>query len=203
MSISYPLTLPSTIGIERFALTSFNAVGLLRSPFTFATQTQEHQGQLWAAEVSVGLAVARSKAEPWIAFLTALMGPKGTFLMGDPLGKTARGTVAGTPLCQANGQTGNTLSTKGWSFSSAVLRAGDYIQIGQRLYKVLVDATSDGLGNVNIEIWPRLREASVIDTPIITSNCVGLFRLADSEVRLNEIDRELVYSISFSAVEAI
>ncbi len=32
----------------------------------------------------------REKVEPWIAFLTALRGPLGTFLMGDPLGKTPR-----------------------------------------------------------------------------------------------------------------
>ena len=176
---------------------------MLRSPFTFSTQVQQHQGQLWAADVSVAVDTRREKIEPWTAFLASLMGSYGTFLMGDPLGKTPRGTATGTPLCQASGQTGNTLATKGWTPSTAVLKAGDYIQIGSRLYKVLVDANSDGLGNTLVEIWPRLREASVINTAITVSNCVGLFRLANSEVLMHEVDKERVYQIQFSAVEAI
>lgn len=177
---------------------------MTRSPFTFATQAQQHQGQLWSAEVGVGGATSRAKAEPWIAFLSQLMGTYGTFLMGDPMGKTPMGAATGTPTVNGAGQTGNTLATGGWTADTGnILMAGDYIQIGQRLYKVLNNHNTNSGGGTTLDIWPRLRESPANGATIITSNTVGLFRLADSEVKLHELDRELVYSISFTAVEAI
>jgi hypothetical protein len=204
MTISYPLTLPTSLGIERFSWTNFNVVGMTRSPFTFATQAQQHQGQLWSAEVGVGVATERTKVEPWMAFLTSLMGTYGTFLMGDPMGRTAMGVATGTPLVNGAGQTGNTLATDGWSINTTnILKKGDYIQVGQRLYKVLSDHNTNASGQTTLDIWPRLRESPADNAAIITSNTVGLFRLADSEVKIHELDRELIYSISFAAVEAI
>ncbi len=44
MSISYPLNLPTTLGLERFAWTAFNAVGMLRSPFTYALKPKSTKG---------------------------------------------------------------------------------------------------------------------------------------------------------------
>ena len=207
MTISYPLsipTYPNASGVERLAWTNFNAVALLRSPYTFQTQVQEHSGQLWAADVDIAVSTDRRKIEPWIVFLSSLMGPKGTFLMGDPSAKTPMGSAAGSPQVNLAGQTGNTLNTKGWTASQAnVLIAGDYIQIGNRLYKVLANASSNGSGLATLDIWPRLRESPPNNTPIVTSNAKGLFRIADSEVRTQEVDRERVYSVSFSMVEAI
>jgi hypothetical protein len=204
VTISYPLSLPTSKGLDRFAWTNFNATGMLRSPFTFATQVQAHQGQLWAADVSVAVDSTRALMEPWRAFLAALRGQTGTFLMGDPQGKTPRGVATGTPTVDGSSQTGNTLATTGWTAATTnILRQGDYIQVGQRLYMVLSDHNTNGSGGTVLDIFPRLRESPTGGTTIITSNTVGLFRLADSEVRLHEIDQELVYSISFSAVEAI
>lgn len=204
MTISYPLSIPTTLGIDRLAWTNFNAVGMLRSPFTFATQAQAHQGQLWAAEVGVALTTDRTKAEPWIAFLTQLMGQTGTFLMGDPRCRTPLGVVTGTPLVNGASQTGNTIATDGWTINTTnILKAGDFIQIGQRLYKVLNNHNTNGSGQTTLDIWPRLRESPADNATIITSNTVGLFRLAGSEIKTLEIDKEQVYSISFSCVEAI
>lgn len=204
MSISYPLTLPTSLGIEKFSWTCFNAVGMMRSTFSMQSQAQAHSGQLWAAQVDVGLAVDPKKAAPWQAFLASLMGPTYTFLMGDPNRTAPLGTPAGSPNVILSGQTGNGIGTRGWTPNAVnVLKAGDYIQIGQRLYMNLQNVSADALGNLNLDLWPRLRESPTIGTTIVTSNCVGLFRLADSEVKLHERDRELVYSITFNAVEAI
>ena len=205
MTISYPLTMPtSAIGISRFSWTTFNATGMLRSPFTFATQVQQHQGQLWAAEVEIAATTDRADAEEWLGFLGQLMGPYGTFLMGDPRGATPRGNAVGTPLVDGASQTGNVLVTDGWTPNVATLKAGDYIQIGQRLYKVLKDINANVSGQMTLDIYPRLRESPANNAAITTSNCVGLFRLADSEVKMVESDTsDLAYAISFAAVEAI
>jgi hypothetical protein len=67
----------------------------------------------------------------------------------------------------------------------------------------LSDHNTNASGQTTLDIWPRLRESPADNAAIITSNTVGLFRLADSEVKIHELDRELIYSISFAAVEAI
>jgi hypothetical protein len=179
------------------------AVAMLRSPWTFQTQVQEHQGQLWMLEASVA-PCKREQAEPWVAFLESLKGPVGTFLIGDPLARVPRGVAGGTPLVKGAGQTGEALETDGWTPSTTgILKAGDYIQVGQRLYKLKQDANSDGSGNSTLEIYPRLRESPADNAAIVTNAPVGLFRLNDAEIPLFEADYERLYSISFSAVEAI
>ena len=203
MAISYPLSLPGGAGIESVRFTEMNAVATLRSPWTFATQVQQSQGQVWSAEVSV-VPCQRALAEPWLAFLSALMGATGTFLLGDPNAKALRGTGLGTPVVNGAGQSGNTLGTRGWTASSPnVLRAGDYIQIGQRLHKVLLDCTPNSSGVLAIEIWPRLRESPADGTALVLTNTKGLFRLDKSDVDVVEIDRERTYAVAFSCVEAI
>lgn len=207
MPISYPLTLPTTpnaAGIERFMLTGMHAVGVLRSPFTFATQVQAHPGEAWIAEASIA-PCRREQAEPWVAFFASLRGPSGTFLMGDPHRTTPLGVATGTPrVSGTNTVRATSLNTKGWTNSvTNILRAGDYIQIGQRLYKVLQNVNSSGTGTCTLDIFPALRETVVDNTTIITASAKGLFRLNAPEVDLFEVDRERLYAMSFTAMEAL
>ena len=53
MAISYPLSLPTSIGIAQIELRATNAVAISRSPFTFATQVHAYTGQSWQADVSL------------------------------------------------------------------------------------------------------------------------------------------------------
>lgn len=207
MSISYPLSLPSTTPqVARIDLVAYSAVGITTSPFTFSSQRQEHAGMFFGANVSLPF-MLRADAEEWIAFLLALNGPTGTFLMGDPAARTPRGTATGTPRVNGASQTGQTLITDGWTINiTNILRKGDYIQLGNRLYKVLLDVNSDGSGNATLDIWPRIRESPADDTAITTNNTVGLFRLTSTEIPLTSTgghEDSPVYSVSFSAIEAI
>jgi len=207
MPITYPLSLPASpaaAGLERFMLTGLHAVGVLRSPFTFATQVQAHPGEAWIAEASIA-PCKRNQAEPWVAFFAALRGPSGTFLMGDPHRTSPLGVATGTPRVNGtNTVRATSLNTKGWTINvTNILRAGDYIQIGQRLYKVLQDVNSNASGNCTLDIFPALRETVVDNATIITSSAKGLFRLNSPEVELFEVDKERLYSMSFSAVEAL
>ena len=92
MSISYPLALPTSIGIAEITLSANNAVATSQSPFTFQQQIIQHPGQRWTDSVTIP-PVRRDLAEPWVAFLLALNGPVGTFLLGDPNAKAPQGTA--------------------------------------------------------------------------------------------------------------
>ena len=92
MAITYPLSTPTSIGIETIELRAVNAVATSQSPFTFKQQIVSHQGQMWQAAISIP-SVRRDLAEDWNAFLLSLRGPIGTFLLGDPNSATPRGSA--------------------------------------------------------------------------------------------------------------
>lgn len=206
MAISYPVSLPSGVpGPKRISFRMNSIVGASRSPFTGAQQVYAHAGQFWSAEVELP-PMERADAEEWIAFLASLNGMEGTFLMGDPVNTTARGAATGTPLVKGASQTGNTLTTDGWTAGvTGILKAGDWIQLGtgstSTLHKLQQAATSDGTGEAVLEIWPGLRTAPADNAVITVASCKGLWRLASNEQGY-DIGEAQIYGIAFNCVEA-
>lgn len=209
MAISYPLDLPTQTGIASIRLVAKNVVSASTSPFTFKQQIIKHAGERWEADITLP-AMKRDDAEEWLGFLLSLGGSYGTFLLGDPLGTTPRGSAAsvpGTPLVDGANQTGNSITIDGCPTSqSSYLKAGDYIQIGSastaRLHKVLENVTTNASGETSISIWPALRESPADNAPITVTNCKGLFRLSSSETSW-DVNTASIYGITFGAVEAI
>ena len=203
--ITYPLALPAHTGIAQIELRASNAVAYSQSPFTFAGQAHAYSGQMWQADVTLP-PMKRADAEQWVAWLVSLRGQLGSFLLGDPLGSTARGlanTFAGTPIITS--QTGGTIAVTGASASKdGWLLAGDYIQIGTgsdaTLHKVLQDVNTDSSGNVSLDVWPHVRGTR--SGSVIVANTQGRFRLATNEQSWS-INNASVYGISFSAMEKI
>lgn len=205
MTISYPLELPTNApSPKRVVFTGVSAVGLSRNPYTYQTQVQRFAGQSWSAEITLP-PMKREEAEQWIVFFLKLNGQEGTFLLGDPSAAEPRGSVAGDPKINlAHNAQQSAILTDGWTADEVgVLLAGDYIQIGQRLHKVLHDVDSDNSGVAEIDIWPSLREPLLDDTNIITRGARGLFRLAQNVVPLFDVDAGKVYDMSFVALEAV
>jgi hypothetical protein len=194
MAISYPLDTPTTIGFESIELRAVNATITSQSPFSYKQQVISHTGQRWEASVSIP-SVLRDLAEPWAAFLTALKGQTGTFLLGDPLSATPRGTVSSCTLTGTAGDESVAVTMTG------SLLAGDYIQLGSgttaRLHKVLVDQTGSG----TLEIWPALR-STYSSATVTTTNAKGVFRL-NQNMSSWQISNANSYGIAFEAVEAI
>ena len=206
MAITYPLSTPTEIGIASIELSVTNAVAVSRSPFTFSQQVHSYAGQMWSASVSVP-PLRKEYIEPWVAFLVSLKGQAGTFLLGDPNNVTPRGVATGTPLVKGADQTGETLEIDGATISTTGwLKAGDYIQLGTAssatLHKVLVDADSDGSGNVTLEIWPGIRTAPADNAAVTVNDCKGVFRLSSNQQSWS-INESSAYGLQFDAMEAI
>jgi len=201
MSISYPLALPDDETLIGFRLTAMSVVGYTDNPFTKEIQVQEFQGQRWEVEATLPV-MERAEAEAWHTFFLKLNGRKGTFLLGDPLGRTPRGTAGGTPLINGASQTGNSLITDGWS-AGATFKAGDYFQLGigtsSRLFKNLSDVTADGSGNATLDIWPSIWTAYADNTALTITNAKGTFRLSSNEMGV-EMSLPFDYNMSFGCV---
>lgn len=205
MAITYPLSLPQTRAEAALRFGGRANAAVTPSPFSFREEVQVWQGQKWFASCSL-----RPMLEPdarlWIAFLLSLNGREGTFLMGDPLRTSPRGAGTGTPLVNGAGQTGQSLVTDGWTPSTLVLRAGDYIQLGSgstaTLHAVLADVTANGSGQATLDIWPRLRTSPSDNAPITLTNPMGRWRLAVNDMAW-DVQSAQRYGLSFSAEEAL
>ena len=194
MAISYPLSLPATNSVSEITLTAINAVAYSRSPFTFTGQAHAYAGEMWSADITLK-PMREADAEAWSAWLTALRGQFGTFLLGNPFRSSPRGTASAATITGSAGDRSVTVAKSG------TLLAGDYFQLGTtsqaRLYKVLEDSSGSG----TLEIWPSLRaDASGVAADL--SSPVGAFRLSSNEASWS-VNNLAVYGITFGAVEAI
>ena len=209
MAETYPLSLPTVSGFTKVRLVARSAVGVSTSPFSYKEQVYRHPGQRWEAELTIP-PLRRESAEEWLSFLMRLRGRFGTFLLGDPLGATPRGSAAtapGTPLVNGASQTGDELVIDGIPTSGDdYLKAGDYIQLGSaataRLYKVLQDVAIDGSGGATLNIWPALRSSPADDATVTVSNAKGVFRLASNETDW-DANQLGIYGATFACSEAL
>jgi len=161
------------------------------SIYTGQTQTYDLMTSLWSGTISLP-PMYRADADAWQSFILSLRGMSNYFLLGDPTAATPRGPATGTPVVSGAGQTGYSLNTRGWTPStSAILQAGDYIQVGSlstlsagyapRLYRLTANAATDATGDATLSIWPNLRDLPADGTAIITTSCVGMMRLAQNQ----------------------
>lgn len=207
MSITYPISLPTTPGYKMVKASTFNAVAAVISPFSLTTQVQKWPGELLTFEIQLP-PMAVALAQPWIGALGALKGQYGTCLFYDHSYQGALGVATGTPLVSGtNNARAEFLNTKGWTHGvTGILKAGDRISIGSgvttRMYIVLTDANSDGSGNATLDIFPNLRETLSDGAAIDLTNPQGTFRLLSNTTSWS-VDQAKTYGISFSLVEAI
>lgn len=176
---------------------AIDMVAISQSAFSGQQQIQNWNSSWLEASVNMPVMTPTLFRE-WQAWLMGLKGQSAVFQLGDPILAHPRGTGLGTPTVVGSGQTGYTLATTGWSGANALL-AGDFIQIGYRLYTNLV---AIGAGSQTLTIWPQIRESPLNGTPIVIHNTQGLFRLK-SNSRKWSLNGQRYYSFGFEIREAL
>jgi hypothetical protein len=189
MSVTYPLTLPDHTGIASVTFRMVNTTAISESPFTGAQQALSYSRQRWEVDVSLP-PLKHADAAKWIAWLAALRGRLGTFTLGDPMATSPAGTATSATVTGTAGSASVSVTMTG------TLLAGDYIQIGTGLHRVVQDRSGSG----TLEIWPALR-ADVTDAVAVLTNPVGVFRLMSDEQSWSTNSASF-YGITFTAMEA-
>lgn len=141
-------------------------------------------------------------SDTWIAFLMLLRGQVNAFQLGDPLKALPRGNPQRSqPVVSGSGNLpgSDQLVTRGWAGAGHLLEAGDYIQIGYRLYRNLLPVVSTD-GTATLTVWPTIREQPSDSDPITLKNTRGLFRLATSK-RSWSADQKRLTAVSLQCVE--
>ncbi len=201
------VTLPSSPGLSEVSFGMEDAIAIIESPYVPSQiQAQQWPGaDRWTAQLTLPK-MMRTMAAPWLGLLGATQGMFNVFQFGDPLGRAPAGVATGTPLVDGTVGGGNAvgtniLYTKGWTASiAAQLLAGDYLQIGYRLYQVTAQGNSDGAGKIALSIWPSLRETPADAAPVTLANAVGVFRLAANKRQWHAANDRLA-QISLSLIE--
>ena len=203
MSITYPLTFPNRPAPSRFSIEPASFSAMTQSPWTASQQVQLNQGQMWTISVDYP-PMNENDARDWLSTLLAMRGQYGTVLFGNPRMRSPRGNWGSAPTVDGAGQTGQTLAVGGLP-ANAIIRAGDFFQIGEdssaKLHTVVQDATANGSGAVTLDIWPRLRSMPTNGEALTTSNPRGLFRLAGPSISLQF--EPFRYGLSLQLIEAV
>lgn len=177
MAITYPITIP--VAPKSYTLTQNSVVSMSQSVFTGTQYVQNFSGQWWGLSVTFASG-NRNTHSALNASLNSLNGKYGTFkftLSGQEA--SPMGVATGTPLVKGAGQgNASTLDTDGWTPSTTgILKAGDFIQVGDSLHQVLEDATSDSGGNATLSIFPNVRDGTADNAVIVTESPSGIFRM--------------------------
>lgn len=203
MPVSYPVSLPVKPAPQSITISKNSVVASTPSPFTFSDYIQVWSGQRWTATIQLP-PMLRAGAELWVAALTSLNFKEGSMLLGDTANLSPRGIGTGTPLVNGGSQTGYDLITDGWTASkTGIMLRGDWVQLGtgstSRLYKVMVDANSNGSGQATLTLWPQLRSSPADNDPLTIHSPMGKFMLATEPAWAIAVDHS--YGMSFDAVE--
>jgi hypothetical protein len=182
MTISFPLALPSTRAPARIDWRRESLVGSSEPSFGFVPQVFVWNAERWLAGLAWGT-MAQADADDVEAFLLALNGREGSFLLGDPLRTVPRGTWAGqSPLVKGASQTGKTLLIDGMTPTTSTGKAGDWFQLGttgtSRLYRLTSPFTANGSGEATLDFWPSLRVSPADNAALTLASAKGLFMLA-------------------------
>lgn len=202
MSITYPLTAPTSPAIRTLDLEFAPAIATTESPFTTQVTTYEHEGLVWRASVTLPPLRNTDGARIWQGFLVALNGRVGTFTMSPPQSATPRGTQAvDIAVRTATSRRAKTLPVKGLTVGATLLR-GDLISIADRLYMLAAAVTGDGSGEATLTLSHGLRADVSVDETVKVLAPVGTWRLSDNAV-VRSIQLGGVSTISFGVEEAI
>jgi hypothetical protein len=201
------VSMPSSPAPADISFGYSDTVATVPNPFTRQMQTYTWPGgDLITVTVTLPpMTTAQSFA--WEAFLAELRGQANIFQLGDPRVSGPQGTVNGSPLttlASAAGGTGNvamstTLGVQGFADGDS-LAAGDYVQAGYRLYRVLESTGPITGGQAALTIYPSIRATHGDGTAVVVRNCKGVFRLAGNARQFQSSPGRLT-TMSFQAVE--
>ena len=179
-----------------------DTVAISTSPFTGQQQVQDWQAS-WLTGTITMPPLTNTQAQTWIAFLLQLRGQANVFQFGDPIARAPQGTGAGVPVVNGAGQSGYSLATRGWTANATgVLLAGDWLQIGYRLYRCLDATNADASGYASVPIWPQLRESPADGVALVLTQTKGLWRLG-ANLRKWSASNARIYGLTFEFREAL
>lgn len=147
------------------------------SPFTGDEQVVDTPGSKWVFEVTIGQLKDAATARRFSTLLERVGGRRHCLRLYDF--SMPKKTVLGAPVVNEAQSMRRYLSTRGWTPSRRVFEAGEWLQVGDELKRVVDDVWSDASGRATVNIEPELRATYASGTPLQVARPLGLFRIDD------------------------
>lgn len=169
------------------------------SPIDGRTQTRKLLADRWRCSL-VFSNLTKREAMQLRAFIAALRGRSGRFYYTPTDALESESMPAGTPL--VDGATSSpTIASRGWAANEVLRFAGEYVSIGDQLFMVTADATSDGTGDATLELSPDPRSTFADGQGIEYNSPRGVFQLSDDMASF-QLSQNQVYAVNFNFIEA-
>ena len=164
-------TFPSSPAFQSLNIQSIQPTFISRA-ISGRRQARQIGGQFWKMTATFP-PMTRAEFAPIYAFIIAQRGRYESFTLVPPVVGNPQGSAGGTPLVNGGSQTGRSLVTDGWTVSTAIFKAGDYLKLAgnDKVYMITADVSSDGSGNATISIEPAL-VSSPADNAVVTYTSV-------------------------------
>lgn len=179
---------------------------LAASPFSGHVQAQRGQLERWSFTMELRR-LTREEAQAAQGFFLALEASLGLFRMHDPAARLPLGVATGTPVLAATADPGDrTISISGFTPSvSNILRAGDWLQIGDQLAKVVADVSSSASGTASVTIWPKVMVEVPSGQPVTVREAKGIFRFTSQlpEWTADSSERGRPYTTVLAGVQEV
>ncbi|RYD25112.1 MAG: hypothetical protein EOP87_24985 [Verrucomicrobiaceae bacterium] len=176
------------------------------SPFSGHTQAQRGQLERWSFVMSIRR-LSRAEAQVAQGFFMMLEGPLGLFRMADPAASKPLGKATGNPILSTAASPGDrTIAVSGFAPNvSGILKAGDWVQIGDQLSKVRTDVASSATGTATLSLWPKVMKTVPVASPVIVRNAAGLFRFTSQppEWQADSNERGRPYTFQLTGVQEV
>lgn len=160
--------------------------------------------QKWTLSCAFPSTMSKAQFMPIMGFLMAQGGRFETFTFISPELKTPQGAASGTPLVNGGSQTGTSIITNGWVVSTLQMKAGDILKFAgsTKVYMVTQDASSDGSGNMTINIQPPLLESPANNEALTVTDVPFTMQLRDDNIQYT-VSGPLLFQQNIEMIEAI
>jgi hypothetical protein len=145
------------------------------SPFGGSEQVIDLLNDRWLISMSIPPTTKIAKAAAVAAFLGAMRGQTNIVNLYNMRQPQPRGTMRGSPLCQAASQGASQIVISG--LLGDTLKAGDMLGISGMLLQVAEDATANGSGFITTKLVNRLRAAITSGVAVTWDKPTAPFRL--------------------------
>jgi len=171
-------TWPASVIPSSANLTWLDNTVRFTSPLSGTLRTESRPGSRWQLSLTVQDLKTSITLGLIEAFLFRLNGAEHRAVVPD-FGYLRVGPGSGSPVVNGAGQTGLTLATSGWSNSTLVLYAGDRIGVSGQMIPLVANATSNGSGQVTLQLAHPIRTAPSSGASIETSAPTARYTLTN------------------------
>lgn len=194
---------PSTPVFSTSRLTS-NAKTFVSFTQSGNRQTRSIPGHGWRFAANYP-SMTRVNFMPVYAFAVKQKGRFDSFQITPPDLSTPQGVATGTPLVAGASQTGNTLDIDGCTASiTGWLKAGDIFTYAgsTKVYMVVEDADTDGVGATTLTIEPALIESPANNAALTVSSVQFTMMLADDN-QIYNVNPGDIYGFEIDLIEVL